>query len=72
MDANSWVVPRLQVFILCRSMGYNPKKLCLIAFARDLAKDNTVRISTLSNLHPHSQKGHLGIPQDWELMQRLR
>lgn len=46
-------------------MGYNTNKLCLVAFACDLAKGNSVEVLTLS-------KFTLGVPQDWELMQRLR
>lgn len=56
----------VQVFILSRSMGYNPNKLCLVAFACDLAKDNTVRIPTSTKLHPILETATLRIPQKLE------
>lgn len=62
----------LQVVIFSRNMGNNPNKLCLVAFACDLAKDNSVRVLTFKKLHPVTKKVTLGIPQDRELMQRLR
>lgn len=41
-------------------MGYNPNKLCLVAFASNLAKDNPVRVLVLSKLHHVAKKVTLG------------